>query len=174
MNLRYSIVKTPLGDVFAAVDEQGALVELRFLGRRTIEDSIVQLRNSGHALSRSRDSLEEVRIQVHEYFTRKRKQFELPVHLEGTLFQRRVWNRLREIAYGKTVTYGELAVRLGIPNGARAVGRANATNPVALVIPCHRVIGHAGQLTGYGAGIAIKKALLGLEGALSPELPFSR
>lgn len=171
MNLRYSIVKTPLGNVFAAVNEGGALVELLFLGRRTVEDSVQRLQKAGHSLELNENALREVRTQIGEYFRGKRRQFDLPVHLEGTDFQRRVWNQLRGIGYGETISYGELALRVGAPRAARAVGRANATNPVALVIPCHRVIGQAGQLTGYGGGMEIKKALLVLEGALSPELP---
>ena len=169
MNLRYSIIETPLGDVFAVVNEAEVLAELHFLGSRTMENSVRRLEEFGHTLEWNKSALEAVRIQIGEYFGRKRREFDLPVHLEGTDFQRRVWNQLRRIGYGETITYGELAFRVGAPKAARAVGRANAANPVALVIPCHRVIGQAGKLTGYGGGIEIKRALLVFEGALSPE-----
>src|SRR5581483_3466937 len=93
---------------------------------------------------------DDVRGQLGEYFAGTRTSFELPLHLLGTPFQRRVWQALLEIPCGETRSYGQLAVQLGAPGAARAVGAANGQNPVAIVVPCHRVIGAAGSLTGYG------------------------
>jgi methylated-DNA-[protein]-cysteine S-methyltransferase len=97
---------------------------------------------------------------VREYFAGKRREFELPLDLHGTEQQLRVWKMLLAIPYGKTLTYGDLARRLGNVHAARAVGGACGSNPVWLVVPCHRVVGHNGSLTGYGGGIERKRALL--------------
>jgi methylated-DNA-[protein]-cysteine S-methyltransferase len=101
--------------------------------------------------------------ELREYFQRKRKKFDVDVKLAGTPFQRQVWNMLREIPYGQTTTYGELATRMGSARLARAVGAANGSNPVAIIIPCHRVIGKGGALTGFGGGLDTKSFLLELE-----------
>ena len=101
--------------------------------------------------------------QLSEYFAGKRKDFELPLDLNGTPFQLSVWRALLNIPYGETRTYGEIARSLGKPQAARAVGMANHDNPVAVVVPCHRVVGHDGSLTGYAGGLHLKQALLALE-----------
>jgi methylated-DNA-[protein]-cysteine S-methyltransferase len=101
--------------------------------------------------------------QLREYFEGYRKEFDLPLAPEGTEFQRAVWQRLREIPYGQTISYGELARRVGNPKASRAVGAANGANPIPIVIPCHRVIGANGTLTGFGGGLPVKQALLALE-----------
>jgi len=103
--------------------------------------------------------------QLAEYFTGTRRAFRLHLEPEGTPFQLSVWRALREIRYGETLAYGELARRLGHANGARAVGLANGSNPLPIIVPCHRVIGADGSLTGFGGGLYIKRALLALEGA---------
>ncbi len=103
--------------------------------------------------------------QLTEYFAGSRRAFDLPLAPQGTPFQLRVWQALRTITYGATVSYGELARRLGMAGGARAVGLANGANPLPIIVPCHRVIGADGSLTGFGGGLPIKKALLELEGA---------
>lgn len=108
--------------------------------------------------------------QLAEYFARRRRAFDLPLAPEGTPFQRRVWECLRAIPYGGTISYGELARRIGSPSSARAVGAANGANPIPIVIPCHRVIGATGALTGFGGGLAVKAALLALE---APQLPLA-
>jgi methylated-DNA-[protein]-cysteine S-methyltransferase len=105
----------------------------------------------------------EVVHQLEEYFAGDRTQFDLPVALAGTAFQRRVWAALREIPYGETVSYGQLAERLGQPAASRAVGLANGKNPIGIIVPCHRVVGANGDLTGYGGGIERKRFLLDLE-----------
>ena len=106
-----------------------------------------------------------VQTQLLEYFRGARRTFELPLAPEGTPFQRRVWRALCAIPYGETLSYGELARRLGLVSGARAVGLANGANPLPIVVPCHRVIGADGTLTGFGGGLHIKRSLLALEGA---------
>jgi methylated-DNA-[protein]-cysteine S-methyltransferase len=106
-----------------------------------------------------------VQTQLMEYFCGARRTFELPLAPEGTPFQLRVWRALCTIPYGETLSYGELARRLGHLNGARAVGLANGANPLPIVVPCHRVIGSDGTLTGFGGGLDIKRSLLVLEGA---------
>ena len=108
----------------------------------------------------------QARQQLTEYFAGQRREFDLPLAPAGTDFQRRVWELLREIPFGETVTYGDLARRLGNPRAARAVGMACNRNPIAIVVPCHRVVGSTGSLTGYAGGLDAKAFLLKLEGAL--------
>lgn len=110
--------------------------------------------------------VEEARAQLAEYFAGRRREFELPLDLAGTDFQRRAWLALVEIPYGETRTYSEQARRLGLAHSARAVGSANARNPLPIVIPCHRLVGSTGKLTGYAGGLHRKERLLRLEGAL--------
>lgn len=109
--------------------------------------------------------LAEAVAQLDAYFAGERASFDLPVRSEGTDFQRRVWSTLTEIPYGRTWSYGEVAARIGTPQASRAVGAACGRNPVAIVVPCHRVVGADGRLTGYGGGLARKRALLDLERA---------
>ena len=101
--------------------------------------------------------------QLEEYFAGKRRQFDLPLAPRGTEFQRRVWRALTEIPYGNTISYGELARRISKPSASRAVGLANGANPLPIIVPCHRVIGADGSLTGFGGGLPIKRQLLALE-----------
>ncbi len=115
----------------------------------------------------------ETQRQLDEYFSGQRRAFELPLSMTGTQFQRSVWSALREIGYGETASYGEIAARVGQPGAARAVGIANARNPVSIIVPCHRVIGADGTLTGYGGGLPRKQYLLDLErAARQPRLSF--
>jgi methylated-DNA-[protein]-cysteine S-methyltransferase len=104
--------------------------------------------------------------QVEEYFAGVRREFTLPLDLRGTEFQKRCWQALLEIPYGRTCTYADVARAVGKPRAFRAVGLANNRNPVAIIVPCHRVIGSDGSLTGYGGGLDVKQKLLSLEGAL--------
>lgn len=107
--------------------------------------------------------------QLGEYFAGERRRFDLTLAPRGTEFQRRVWRALREIPYGQTISYGELARRIGNPSASRAVGLANGANPLPIIVPCHRVIGADGSLTGFGGGLPIKRKLLALEGAGTEE-----
>ena len=101
--------------------------------------------------------------QLQSYFAGDRKNFELDLVLEGTDFQKKVWTALQEIPYGETISYKKLAETVGSPKGVRAVGAANGANPIPIIIPCHRVIGKDGSLTGFGGGLPLKKQLLELE-----------
>ena len=113
--------------------------------------------------TRDDDAYPEARAQLREYFAGERTRFEIPMQLDGTGFQRTVWHELTRIPYGETISYGELARRIGRPDLARAVGTANGQNPIAVVVPCHRVIGANGKLVGYGGGLENKRRLLELE-----------
>lgn len=115
--------------------------------------------------------LDQLQEQLREYFQGERREFDLPLDLAGTPWQRKVWGALLEIPYGATTSYGEVAARLGKPGGSRAVGRANGKNPVAIVVPCHRVIQSDGSLRGYGGGLHRKRWLLDLEVGVR-QLPF--
>lgn len=105
--------------------------------------------------------------EIKEYLAGERRYFDLPLKLEGTPFQQLVWQALRDIPYGETRSYGELAAAIGRPKACRAVGMANHNNPLAIIVPCHRVIGANGRLTGYAGGLEIKRALLKLEGIVT-------
>ena len=108
--------------------------------------------------------------QLKEYFNRQRKEFDLQLEIVGTDFQKNVWNELKKIPYGETISYGELAIRMGDKNRMRAVAAANGANPIPIIIPCHRVIGADGSLTGYGSGLDVKQKLLELEGSWTLDL----
>ena len=116
----------------------------------------------------------DVVAQLAGYFAGKRTGFDVAFRLDGTSFQRRVWDALSEIPYGETRSYGEIARRIGQPGAARAVGLANGRNPIPVIVPCHRVIGANGALTGYGGGLQAKRALLDLEQARRPGARASR
>ena len=113
--------------------------------------------------SQSAASFTDVKRQLEEYFTGERTTFDVPLAPEGAPFEREVWHALEGIAYGETVSYGEIARRVGQPGAARAVGTANGRNPIAVIVPCHRVIGANGTLTGFGGGLERKRLLLELE-----------
>ncbi|MGY8627288.1 methylated-DNA--[protein]-cysteine S-methyltransferase [Chromobacterium violaceum] len=152
---RHGLIDTRFGPVAAWLDARGAL--LRLLFNPTPE----QL--AAHACPRDDAALAKVARQLAEYQAGDRQTFDLPLAPQGTPFQQQVWAALRDIPYGRTVSYGELALALDCPDGARAVGRANATNPIALIVPCHRVMGADGSLTGYAGGLPLKAALLRFE-----------
>lgn len=114
------------------------------------------------------DHLDRARRQLTEYFAGTRIKFDIPLDPVGSTFQRRVWDALRAISYGTTVTYSQLARRLGDSRATRAVGAANGRNPIPIIVPCHRVIGARGELTGFGGGLDRKRWLLEHEGALLP------
>jgi methylated-DNA-[protein]-cysteine S-methyltransferase len=117
--------------------------------------------------TRADAALADARDQLTAYFDGRLREFTLPLAPEGTPFQQRVWQALRGIAYGATASYGDIAASIGAPGSARAVGAANGQNPLAIVVPCHRVIGADGSLTGYGGGMARKQYLLELEARTS-------
>lgn len=127
-----------------------------------VDHRLQTLLNAGYTEMTS-EIIEETRRQLDEYFRHERQAFDIPLLTAGTEFQKSVWNSLMEIPYGQTITYGELATRLGKPAAVRAVANANGANAISIIIPCHRVIGSDNTLTGYGGGLEAKKFLLELE-----------
>lgn len=152
---------TPLGPMLAGAVEEG-LCLLEFTDRRTLETQCKRLEKYLNAvlLPGDRPHFEMLDQQLREYFAGERKAFDLPLVLPGTPFQRSVWDALRQIPYGETRSYKQQAEALGKPKAIRAVGAANGGNRIAVIVPCHRVIGAAGRLTGYGGGIWRKEWLL--------------
>jgi len=159
----YTIVESPVGPLLLAAGS-GGLTQLSFLAGPNAEPPRTDGRESPATGNGASAVLEEARKQIAAYFARKLSCFDLPLTPRGTPFQESVWGKLREIPYGQTISYGELARRVGNPKAPRAVGAANGQNPIAIVIPCHRVIGSNGTLTGFGGGLAIKEQLLEHEG----------
>ena len=141
-------IETPIGPLTLPADE-AAVTAIRF-GADGAQDAS--------------PLLDAAEAQLREYFAGTWRTFDLPLAPRGTAFQQRVWAALRAIPYGETRTYGELAAAIGSPSASRAVGMANHHNPISIVIPCHRVIGANGTLTGYTGGLEIKRKLLALEG----------
>lgn len=160
-----SAIATPVGPLQLTVDDDGVLIEIRLPNRKHQPDS----RQGSRA---AKDGLHSVAAQLREYFDHKRRTFDVPLEPHGSPFELAVWQRLLQIPYGATISYGAIATELEMENGARAVGRANARNPIPIIIPCHRVIGADGALVGFGGGLPLKERLLELEDALDPTLPF--
>lgn len=157
MNQSFDRYASPLGEVLIVVDEAG-LTGVHFVDQQHFpKDSSSWQLNATHPV------LVAARRQLEEYFAGRRRHFELPLAPRGTEFQREVWQALTTIPYGTTTSYGALATRLGRPSASRAVGAANGRNPLGIIVPCHRVIGSAGALTGYAGGLERKQALLALE-----------
>jgi methylated-DNA-[protein]-cysteine S-methyltransferase len=152
---RYTLIDSPLGALLVARDEVGITTLLLPTGRHRAEPAPQWTRDD--------DAFGDIRGQLAEYFAGKRTEFVLPLHMIGSAFQRRVWSALREIPCGETTSYGELAAVIGAPGAARAVGLANGQNPISIIVPCHRVIGANGSLTGYGGGLPAKQWLLAHE-----------
>ena len=158
--LRYTIVESPVGPLRLAHGGDG-LCALQFLGGRRPAEPLA-------GAVRDDEALAGAVAEVEEYFAGARREFTARVALSGTPFQRCVWEELRRIPYGETISYAELARRIGSPKAVRAVGLANGANPVAIIVPCHRVIGANGTLTGYGGGLPTKRYLLDLERRVRP------
>jgi O-6-methylguanine DNA methyltransferase len=153
----------------SAAEFDGKLVLLEFCGHEGIGRRLAPLERSFETNSSAGETpvLDNAIRQLREYFDGRRKKFDIPIRLAGTLFQQQVWNGLLKIPYGQTESYGSLAERLGKPSASRAVGHANGQNPISIIVPCHRVIGKDGSLTGYGGELWRKKWLLEHEGALT-------
>jgi methylated-DNA-[protein]-cysteine S-methyltransferase len=150
-------IRTPIGDLILLASARG-LAGL-FFGHR-VEPGGLPNDVAGNEV------LNAAEAQLGEYFAGSRAAFDLPLDARGTEFQRAVWAELSRIPFGVTRSYGEIAERIGRPKSVRAVGAANGANPIAVIVPCHRVIGADGTLTGFGGGLPLKKKLLALEGVL--------
>jgi AraC family transcriptional regulator of adaptative response/methylated-DNA-[protein]-cysteine methyltransferase len=159
-----TMLETPLGPMLAGATDQG-INFLEYTDRRMLEHNLKAMRRRfGCAIIPGQHPLlERLRLELSEYFQGERQEFTLPLASRGTPFQDRVWQELRRIPYGQTISYDELARRVGQRTAQRAVARANGMNYVAILIPCHRVIGKDGSLTGYGGGLWRKRLLLELE-----------
>lgn len=167
----YTCIESPAGPLLLAGDSGGL---------RLIEFPDEKGRVRHHPeWKRSDEHFAHAAAQLREYFAGRRRAFDVPLHLSGTPFQLAVWEKLREIPYGVTVSYLDIARAIGRPKAVRAVGAANGQNPIPIFIPCHRVIGKDGSLTGYGGGLEVKAMLLRIEGvpvdrAVSPKPGFKR
>jgi len=157
----FDILPSPIGRILMGTTERG----LRLLHYPLTKSPEGYLRRLDARAIRSRARTARVRKQLVEYFAGRRRRFDLPLDLRGTSFQLAVWRALQGIPYGRTASYGDLARQIGRPQAMRAVGTANHRNPIGIVVPCHRVIGSDGTLTGYAAGLDIKKNLLRFEAA---------
>ena len=162
--LKAALLDTPLGPMLAVVNER-AVVQLEFADRRGLEVSYAQMKKRFGAavVPGENDVTKTLRAELSEYFAGARKAFSVAIELRGTEFQEKVWRELIRIPHGETRSYLEVAKLVGKPGAVRAVARANATNRLYLLAPCHRVIGHDGRLSGYGGGLARKQRLLELE-----------
>jgi methylated-DNA-[protein]-cysteine S-methyltransferase len=157
-------MQSPLGALLMASTEKG-VCGIFFDGARPAA-------KPNQVWIESEEALRPCRLELEEYFRGKRKEFTCSVDLQGTSFQKRCWEALRKIPYGKVCSYADIAREVGSPRGFRAVGQANHNNPVPIIVPCHRVVGSNGTLTGYGGGLSLKEKLLQLEGILIPASPL--
>lgn len=158
--LRYTYVDTPIGAILIAGDGN-AIIETYFAGAKPKPDWI-----------RDDEAFHEAAAQLREYFAGNLQAFDLPLAPRGTEFQQSVWSALLEIPYGQTTTYSTIANKIGRPAAVRAVGAANGANPIPIIIPCHRVIGANGSLTGFGGGLDVKRQLLALESRVAGQTLF--
>ncbi|HEY3399776.1 MAG TPA: methylated-DNA--[protein]-cysteine S-methyltransferase [Geothrix sp.] len=157
---------TSLGSVQAAFDAEGAVLYLGFADHEFRAALLAKLARLQPLADPPAPAMAHLREQLEAYAAGRRTCFEVPFRLHGSPFEQRVWAELQRIPFGETRSYGQLAAALGDPNLSRAVGRANGANPVSILVPCHRVIGASGALTGYAGGLARKERLLRLEGAI--------
>ncbi|MGH8215166.1 MAG: methylated-DNA--[protein]-cysteine S-methyltransferase [Rhodanobacteraceae bacterium] len=158
--LYHDYIKTPIGPLLLVGDGAG-LVEIGLP-----RDGVAQVAPAETRASKPK--LHAAARELEEYFTGTRQQFDVPLHPSGTPFQLEVWGALLTIPYGETVSYADIAQRIGRPRAVRAVGAANGANPLAIIVPCHRVIGSHGDLTGYGGGLPAKRWLLAHERRHAP------
>ena len=158
----YTLAEFPVGDLLLAGDGQ-ALTRIEFHGGRTKKLPL-------HEWTRTATPFKEALRQLQAYFAGKLRKFELPLNPQGTEFQQSAWRALLDIPYGETRSYADVTRAIDRPKAVRAVGAANGQNPISIVIPCHRVVGSNGHLTGFGGGLDVKQQLLTLEGSLSQRM----
>lgn len=172
MTLYCHRIDSPIGGLGLVVDASGGVVRIAFLpdGELPLLQALERYFDGSDELTEDAERCAPLEEQLREYFAGERKVFDLPLVPRGTEFQKEVWNHLLEIPAGETTTYAAIAKRLGRPGASRAVGRANATNPIPIIVPCHRVVGSNGTLTGYAGGLEVKQGLLEIEGYA--RLPF--
>jgi methylated-DNA-[protein]-cysteine S-methyltransferase len=158
---QYCCYQSPIGQLLL-VGADGVLEELHFANSPDQEKIIDDRRHYQH----DQAGFAKVIQQLSEYFSGRRQDFDLTLSPKGTAFQQSIWQELRKIPFGRTASYGEIARRVGNPKASRAVGMANSKNPIPIIVPCHRVIGKDGSLTGFGGGLEVKKQLLRLENSI--------
>lgn len=157
MSLAYKQIESPVGRLTLVASDE-ALVAVLWENDRPMRVRLGEV-----TADEVHPVLTRAEQQLGEYFAGRRRVFDLPLDPAGTPFQKKVWEALRRIPFGRTASYGELAASIGSPNASRAVGAANGRNPLSIVVPCHRVIGASGKLTGFAGGLQVKAALLTLE-----------
>ena len=171
MSYYTDMMDSPCGPLLLVVDDDGAVVRIEFgNGRESQKRTVQRMRAAGIDVIEDAGRTAGLRRQLEEYFAGERQEFDLRLAPQGTPFELSVWEELKRIPFGETRSYGEIAQAIGRPGSARAVGRANGANPIPIVVPCHRVIGANGSLTGFGGGLDAKERLLEIEGRA---LPFS-
>jgi O-6-methylguanine DNA methyltransferase len=163
----YAQTGSPFGPVWVAATETGICTVTTGTGQPDALFAWLSRHVSPEPPREDREALTQALAQLREYFSRVRQAFDLPLDVRGTAFQRAVWTEISRITYGTTTTYSYIAEHIGRPRAARAVGAAVGANPLPILIPCHRVIGAGGSLTGYGGGLEMKADLLRMEGVLS-------
>jgi methylated-DNA-[protein]-cysteine S-methyltransferase len=157
MNTKFDIVKTPIGSLYIVADNKNLLGVIFSANWKEYNLYF------GSPMKGQNQIIKKTTKQLHEYFSGKRQSFTLNYSLQGTEFQQKVWNSLKKIPYGKTISYKEQACLIKHPKAVRAVGGTNGRNPISIILPCHRVIGSNGKVTGYAGGVNAKKMLLKLE-----------
>src|SRR5712692_6602428 len=167
--LYYSKLESPVGALYVGVSEKGMVLLDLHGGEFLRKPSLNGNRGAKVQWAESEKKTAAYVAELKEYFAGRRKKFSFPLDLRGTEFQKRCWQALLKIPYGKTCSYADIARQVGSPRSFRAVGQANHQNPVAIVVPCHRVITSAGTLGGYGGGLPMKEKLLRLEGAMQAQ-----
>jgi methylated-DNA-[protein]-cysteine S-methyltransferase len=157
-------VRTRIGElILGSYEGNLCLLDFRYRKMRTAIDNRIRSGLNAEFILRDDETLERTRKQLDEYLDGTRTRFDIPILMVGTDFQKAVWNVLMEVPYGKTASYLDLAIAIDNGNAVRAVAGANGANAIAMIIPCHRIIGSNGELVGYGGGLAVKKKLLDLE-----------
>jgi methylated-DNA-[protein]-cysteine S-methyltransferase len=162
VDVRYDVTESPVGDLFIASTDRGLCrISYRVEGQ---DEELARV----FGVRVLRMPLDEVRRELDQYFEGKRRDFDLPLDLRVAPFHEAVLHELARVPYGRTETYGALAAKVGRPKAARAVGTVMNRNPIPIILPCHRIVGANGSLTGYAGGLHVKRALLELEGAMLP------
>lgn len=164
MDIHFQYFKTDFNEyIIASYDNQLCMLDFRYRKNRDTIDNRIKKALKADFVEKSSHVIEQTKEQLDEYFSGKRREFDIPLLLLGTAFQKEVWNQLQKVPYGKTVSYLQLSKNMNKEKAVRAVANANGANAIAIIIPCHRIIGSNGTLTGYAGGLETKEKLLQLE-----------
>jgi methylated-DNA-[protein]-cysteine S-methyltransferase len=163
--------KSPVGELIIGVfEDRICICDWKFRKQRLIIDERIKKYFNADFIIENKPIIQETVIQLNEYFTQKREDFELPIVFAGTNFQKKVWQELQKIPFGRTLSYLQLSKNLNQPLAIRAVASANGANAISIIVPCHRIIGSKGELVGYAGGIITKKKLLSMENKIQIEM----